>query len=425
MDHEAAFDDPLVEGSGMNPSNSPDTHQRTDIAWITTVFAGIMAALHIWKLPAAIPVLQDELHISLILSGVLLGVVQVAGMVGGLAMSLLAEIFSQRKIMLLGLVLLVIGSALGSLSPSAGMLLGTRIVEGAGVIMCSVMGPGLVRAHAPLQRMNLAVGWWAAFMGIATFFGVLGTAIALQFITWQTWWLVLSVLTVVPIILLLKFVSASAPGGGTGTKLALKRIAVTASSGKVWMSGVIFGCYTVQWMAIVGFLPSIFSEDGLSPILGGLFSAVVGGLNALGAIITGTLLQRGIPGKKLLIGSFVTMAITAILTFAIDYSSSLLLIQVLCVGLFSMCGAAVPATMTRISVDLAPEGGSAPAAMGLMQQIFNIGNFTGPMLVAWLVVFTGGWNSTWWVSVVFGVLGVVMILLLLPKNSPLNAIQHA
>lgn len=104
MDHEAAFDDPLVEGSGMNPSNSPDTHQRTDIAWITTVFAGIMAALHIWKLPAAIPVLQDELHISLILSGVLLGVVQVAGMVGGLAMSLLAEIFSQRKIMLLGLL---------------------------------------------------------------------------------------------------------------------------------------------------------------------------------------------------------------------------------------------------------------------------------------------------------------------------------
>ncbi|MGO2052910.1 MFS transporter [Glutamicibacter sp. BW80] len=400
-------------------------HQRTDAAWITTVFAGIMAALHIWKLPSALPVLQEELHISLILSGVLLGVVQVAGMLGGLAMSLLAEIYSQRKIMILGLLLLILGSAMGSFSPNAGMLLGTRIIEGAGVIMCSVMGPGLVRAHAPLQRMNLAVGWWAAFMGIATFFGVLGTAVALRFISWQSWWFILAVLTVLPILLILKFVSASAPGGGTSAKEALRKIVVTAASGRIWISGIIFGCYTVQWMAIVGFLPTIFREDGLSPILGGLFSAVVGGLNALGAIITGLLLHRGIAGKKMLLASFAVMAVMALLTFAIDYPASLVLVQVLCVGLFSLCGAAVPATMTRLAVDLAPEGGSAPAAMGLMQQIFNIGNFTGPMLVAWLVVLTGGWNSTWWVSAFFGTLGLAMVMVLLPKNSPLNSIQHA
>ena len=406
-------------------NNSVDTHQRTDSAWIITVFAGVMAALHIWKLPAAIPVLQEELQISLFLSGVLLGVVQVAGMVGGLAMSLLAEIYSQRKIMLLGLMLLVCGSILGSFSPSAGMLLGTRIIEGAGVIMCSVMGPGLVRAHAPLKRMNLAVGWWAAFMGIATFFGILGTAISLQFISWQSWWFILGLLTLVPIALILKFVSATDPGGGSSTKSAFRKIVVTASSGRVWVSGLIFGCYTIQWMAIVGFLPTIFREDGLSPILGGLFSAVVGGLNALGAIITGLLLQRGIAGKHLLLGSFVIMAVTAVLTFAIDYPKTLVLVQVLCVGLFSLCGAAVPATMTRLAVDLAPEGGSAPAAMGLMQQIFNIGNFTGPMLVAWLVVLTGGWSSTWWVSVFFGTFGLAMVLVLLPRNSPLNSIQHA
>ena len=406
-------------------NNSAGNHQRTDSAWIITVFAGVMAALHIWKLPAAIPVLQEELQISLILSGVLLGVVQVAGMVGGLAMSLLAEIYSQRKIMLLGLMLLVCGSILGSFSPSAGMLLGTRIIEGAGVIICSVMGPGLVRAHAPLKRMNLAVGWWAAFMGIATFFGILGTAISLQFISWQTWWFILGLITLVPIALILKFVSATDPGGGSSPKTAFRKIVVTASSGRVWVSGLIFGCYTVQWMAIVGFLPSIFSEDGLSPLLGGLFSAVVGGLNALGAIATGVLLQRGIAGKKLMLASFIIMAITALLTFAIDFPASLVLLQVLCVGVFSFSGAAIPATMTRIAVDLAPQGGSAPASMGLMQQVFNIGNFTGPMLVAWLVTLTGGWSSTWWVSAVFSAVGITLVMILLRKNSPLHAIQHA
>lgn len=53
---------------------------------------------------------------SLILSGLLLDVVQVAGMLGGLAMSLLAEIYSRRKIMILGLLLLVFGSARSSFS---------------------------------------------------------------------------------------------------------------------------------------------------------------------------------------------------------------------------------------------------------------------------------------------------------------------
>lgn len=49
--------------------------QRSDVAWVVIVFSGVMAALHIWKLPSAIPVLQNELGISLLMSGVLLGVV--------------------------------------------------------------------------------------------------------------------------------------------------------------------------------------------------------------------------------------------------------------------------------------------------------------------------------------------------------------
>ncbi|WP_346922248.1 hypothetical protein [Glutamicibacter creatinolyticus] len=31
--------------------------QRSDVAWVVIVFSGVTAALHIWKLPSAIPVL--------------------------------------------------------------------------------------------------------------------------------------------------------------------------------------------------------------------------------------------------------------------------------------------------------------------------------------------------------------------------------
>ena len=45
-----------------------------------------------------------------------------------------------------------------------------------------------------------------------------------------------------------------------------------------------------------------------------------------------------------------------------------------------------------------------PAVIGLMQQIFNVGNFVGPPLLAGIVTLTGGWQSTWWMTCGFGLL---------------------
>ena len=392
--------------------------QRTNIAWIIIVASGVVAGLHIWKLSPALGIIRDELGFSLFFSGVLLGVVQVAGMVGGLAVSLISEVISQRRTFLVGLLLLVIGSALGALSSNAFALLATRIIEGAGVIMVTVMGPGLVRLHAPLKTMNMAVGWWAAYMGLATFIGVFSTALALQHLPWHLWWAILSCVSLIPIPLILKFVPADSPPGSSAVRMATSRIAATARSPQVWVSGLIFGCYTVQWMAVVGFLPTIYAEFGLSAVAGGFASAVVGGLNAVGAIICGALLHRGLNGRTLLFTGFGLMALTSVLTFAVNYPAGLLWVQMLGVGMFSLGGAAIPTTLTRIVVDLAPPGGSAPAAMGLAQQIFNIGNFTGPMLLAAMVSWTGGWNSTWRLTLLFAALGSLLTLRLSRKNSP-------
>ena len=397
--------------------------QRSNSAWIIIVASGVMAGLHIWKLAPALPVIQQELGFSLLFAGVLLGVVQVAGMLGGLAISLLSEVISQRRTLLLGLCLLSIGSALGALSPSAGMLLLTRILEGAGVIMTTVMGPGLVRLHAPLRNLNMAVGWWAAYMGMATFLGVFSTALLLQVLPWTTWWLLLAALTLLPIPLILRFVGPDRPAGAAGMRAAARRIALTATSGRVWVSGLIFGCYTVQWMAVVGFLPTIYAEFGLSAVTGGFVSAVVGGLNAVGAILSGMLLHRGVNGRAMLFAGFALMAATSVATFAVDYPPQLLWIQVLAVGLFSLSGATIPTTMTRVAVDLAPSGGSAPAAMGLMQQIFNVGNFTGPMLLAAMATWTGGWTSTWWMTCTFAALGVLLTVALTRGAAPLVGLR--
>ncbi|GAA5228472.1 CynX/NimT family MFS transporter [Paeniglutamicibacter antarcticus] len=394
-------------------------------AWIVVVIAGITAALHIWKLPAALPLIQEDLGLSLLAAGVLLGIVQVAGMLGGLAVSLLAEVIGERRTLLVGLLFLSAGSALGAMSIGANTLLASRAIEGVGFIVATVVSPGLIRRHAPFNRVNMAVGCWSAYQGTATFVGLLGSAYFLQVGTWQMWWWVMAVVTLVPIPLVLRIIPADVPHGSQGAKAAAGRIGITARSPRVWIAGVVFGCYTIQWMAVVGFLPTIYEQSGMGGTQPGILSAIVGGLNGVGAITTGILLQRGAPPRMLLFISFIAMAVTSFLTFAVDFSGvpGGLGWQVACVGTFSLIGAMIPATMTRMAVDLAPKGGSAPAAMGLMQQIFNIGNFTGPMVVAWLAMTTGGWSSTWWMTCTFAAVGIVLSAVLVGRRDSM-AFSH-
>lgn len=401
---------------------SPNRTASGNAAWVVVVIAGITAALHIWKLPAALPLIQEDLGLSLLAAGVLLGIVQVAGMLGGLAVSLLAENLGERRTLLLGLVFLSIGSALGALSIGANTLLASRAIEGIGFIVATVVGPGLIRRHAPFRSVNMAVGCWSAYQGTATFIGLISSAYFLQVGTWQLWWSVMAAITLLPVPLVLRMVPKDHPAGAGGAKAAAGRIGITVRSPRVWIAGMVFGCYTVQWMAVVGFLPTVYGENGLSGTHAGILSAIVGGLNGVGAILTGMMLQRGASPRALLFISFALMAGASLLNFAVDWTPvpGGLAWQVACVGFFSLSGAMVPATMTRMAVDLAPEGGSAPAAMGLMQQIFNIGNFTGPMIVAWLAMTTGGWSSTWWMTCGFAGLGIVLAAVLVGRRGGMH-----
>lgn len=398
----------------MATATTAMTKQRVDAAWIVVVLAGITAAMHIWKLPAAVPLVQAELGLSLVQAGLLLGLVQVAGMVGGLAVSLLAELIGARRCLLIGLGLLFAGSLIGGFSTGAGLLMACRAIEGAGFQLATVVAPGLIRANTPPRRVNTAVGFWSAYQGCATFVGLMASALILQVTGWQAWWWIMAAVTLLPVPLILKFVPRDPPRDGSGAGAATRRIGVTVRSPKPWIAGLVFGCYTIQWMAVVGFLPTIYEQNGVTGIWPGVLSAVVGGLNAVGAIATAPLLQRGATPRQLIIPTFVFMGTTSLLTFGVDWTGvpGGTALQFACVAAFSLTGAVVPSTLTRLAVDLAPPGGSAPAAMGLMQQIFNVGNFTGPALVAWLATATGGWNSTWWMTCGFATLGILLSLYL-------------
>ena len=400
-------------------------------SWVAVVAAGVAAGLQVWKVPPAVPFLRHDLSLSLVQAGTLLGIVQLAGMLGGLAVSLLAEMVGERRCLSGGLVLLCVGSAAGGFAWSATPLLVSRAVEGAGFILVAVTGPGLIRRTAPPGRLTTAMGFWGAYQGISTFAGLVVGALVLQVVSWRVWWWGMAVLALAPLPWVLARVPRDPAGGVRGAADGLTRIGRSVRASAPWTAGLVFACYTLPWMAVVGFLPTIYRDGGMTGSWPGVLSAVVGAANAVGSIGTAALMRRGLPTRVLIVPAFVVMAVTSVLAFAVDWhgvpagSAG----QFACVTVFSLTGGAIPATLLRMIGELTPEGGSAPATMGLIQQLFNAGSFLGPTVAAWLATRTGDWHSTWWLTCACTAAGITLSLRLrlrprattpLPESTPVR-----
>nr|WSY49033.1 MFS transporter [Streptomyces sp. NBC_00886] len=386
-------------------------------SWIVIVSAGVAAGLQVWKLPPALPFLRHDLSLSLVQAGTLLGIVQLAGMLGGLAVSLLAELIGERRCLSGGLVLLFLGSAGGGFAWSAAPLLASRAVEGAGFILVAVTGPGLIRRVTRPGRFTTAIGFWGAYQGISTFAGLVIGALLLQVVPWRVWWWAMALVALAPMPWVLARVPRDDAGGVRGAAAALTRIGRTVRAPAPWTAGLVFACYTLPWMAVVGFLPTIYRDGGMTGSWPGVLSAVVGAANAIGSIATAALRKRGLPARALLLPAFTLMAVTSLSAFAVDWHGlpGGATWQFLCVVAFSLTGGAIPATLLRMIGELTPTGGSAPAAMGLIQQLFNAGSFIGPAVTAWLATRTGGWHSTWWITCACTAAGIVLSLRLGPR----------
>ncbi|MFF1682279.1 CynX/NimT family MFS transporter [Streptomyces sp. NPDC058256] len=389
----------------------------TGSSWIVVVSAGVAAGLQVWKVPPALPYLRHDLSLSLVQAGTLLGIVQLAGMLGGLAISLLSELIGERRCLSIGLILLFLGSAGGGFAWSAAPLLASRAVEGAGFILVAVTGPGLISRGTPPGRFTTAMGFWGAYQGISTFAGLITGALVLQVVPWRVWWWAMALLALAPLPCILARVPRDGARGARTATAALTRIGRTVRAPAPWTAGLVFACYTLQWMAVVGFLPTIYRDSGMAGIWPGVLSALVGAANAIGSITTAAFMKRGLPARALLIPAFILMATTSLLAFvphwrAVPAGTTW---QFLCVAAFSLIGGAIPAALLRMIGELTPAGGSAPATMGVIQQLFNTGSFIGPTIAAWLATRTGGWQSTWWMTCACAAVGIALSLRLRPR----------
>ncbi|NBB82457.1 MAG: MFS transporter [Alphaproteobacteria bacterium] len=374
---------------------------RTDWAAVWTLYgAGVITAFQVGKVPPAMPLLRDDLGISLVTAGWGLSILSVVGLVFGLQAGGLVDRFGNRRTMLAGLALAILAAAAAALATGAVSFLAARLLEGIGHLMVVVAGPVLIVRVTASEDLPLALALWASFLTVG--FALMGVAAPplMELGGWRLlFWVNVALLAAA-----MAAVALVLRGGAARPGLAEVRPApltdrqswiaalVTAplaiySHPKPVLLAYAFAAYCISAFAFLGLLPTFLTERiGLSLALAATITSAVALAALVGIFGAGVLMRRGVRFTTILTASFVGLAVIGPALYWVALPVPVVVAG--CLAFQACAGLAVFAAVP----ETAPADDRIGLTNGLLAQTGNLGNLVGPPAMAWLIV-TLAWEA--------------------------------
>jgi MFS family permease len=376
---------------------------------LLVVAAGIGAGCQVGKVPPSLPFLRADLNLTLFAAGWVISLLSLIAACGGAVAGAAADWLGHRRVALLGLSATAVASLVGSLAQTPGQLLLTRFFEGIGYIAISVAGPVLIIQSTRLQDERMALSAWSSYMPAGTSLMLLLSPLFLHSVGWRGLWVVNGLLVAGLATILARVVPRPVPRTAARTARFLPELRRTLSRPGPIVLGLYFGLFALQFMAVVGFLPTLLIEEmglgkGTAAVLSGL--AVL--LNVPGNLFGGWILHRGARRALALGIASAAMGLCALGIY------SALLPAVLRYGLclvFTGVGGIIPAGLYGAAPAYAPSRAALGTTNGVMMQGGNVGSMLGPPAVA-AVVAAGGWQAAPWLLVSAAGFTLVLAVLL-------------
>jgi len=364
------------------------------------VFAGgLVAGAYMTKVPPVLPQLRAELGLTLVEATFIVTTFNVLGMLVGVLAGVASDRYGRRRLALGGLALLGAGGAIGAAAHDFALLLASRFVEGVGFILFAVPAPALMSALSRDARERAkALSIWSAYMPTGGTLALLAAPLFVAFANWRVLWLALAAAAVLAAFVLARTVPAGPPARVASLRLVRESL---ARPGNMAMA-LLFACYVAQWTSIMVWLPTFLAEHGASTAVAASATALMVLVNAPGNLAGGWLLARGVPRGMLVVVASVIAALC---------ESGMLLpflpgaLRFMLVLAFSACAGVIPASIFAGLPVHAPSSQHIATGNGMVLQFSNLGQFFGPLAIAWIASRYGGWEATLWAMLAFGAAG--------------------
>ena len=364
---------------------------------IWAVFAGgLVAGAYMTKVAPALPGLREELGLTLVESGFIATTFNVMGMVVGMLAGMLCDRFGHKRLALTGLAVLCVGGILGAFAWSFGSLLFGRFIEGVGFILFTVSAVTLMNASAATPRERAkALGLWSAYMPTGGAIALLVAPWLIATGSWRGLWIAFSVLAFASAFFLFRFVPLSRYGQVSSIRLVAESL---ARPGNLAMA-TLFAFYVAQWTSIMIWLPTfLIDEHRLSGGAAAFATALFVLINAPGNLAGGWLLAHGVPRGALIVAGAATAALCEIGMFADSLPAAPRYALVLA---FSFSAGVIPASVFSGLPVHARTPQHIGTGNGIVMQASQIGQFLGPLALAWIATRFGGWDASLWALLAF------------------------
>ena len=364
------------------------------------IASGVAASLHVGKVPPALPALRDELGLSLVAAGWVASIFNLVGATLGVASGLIADRIGARRVLAAGLAFLVAGSLWGAAVDSGAALLATRVLSGIGLLTVAVSAPRIIVATAPSRDHGLALGAWSIYMPTGMAIAMLSAPFVLPGLGWRGLWLLHAGVTAIVLVIVL-----AATRGVSARPSVPRRISTEALRRPgPWLLAGAFACYTVQFFAVVTWMPTFLVEShGSTREAAALAGALVVAANVTGNLAGAWLLHRGAVRWKLLAITYLVMTPCAAGVFLTIIPPVL---KIALAAIFSGVGGLLPAAILAGTAAHAPSRDHVATVNGFVVQGSHVGVLVGPPVFAMLVTSLGGWEQGWILLTALGVAGL-------------------
>jgi MFS family permease len=385
---------------------------------LIAVLSGVAAALHVGKVPPAIPLFRDELGMSLVTAGWLMGTVSALGAVGGLAIGRFTDYLTHHRAMIVGLTLLVIGSFIGAATHLETVLFASRFLESFGLIAVSVAAPGFINSSIDSQDRQLALGLWGVWMPVGVAVMMMTSPFLLPVFGWRGSWMFAGIFTLIPLILLLFLTVPREPSAEEPSPSLIEAVRLVGARRISWILAGIFAAYSGSFMSLFGFLPTLLVEElQISLTAASLMTAFAVLMNGFGNILGGVFARLGAPRWILIAIPSLLLGALSYFVFADGYP---IWLRYGASVLYAVSSGAIPATIMGLLPVHAPRRELVGTFSGFVVQGSSIGQVVGPMLLA-AIASAMGWSGAPIYIGAMGAIGFVLALALRVSDSNASA----
>ena len=375
------------------------------ILWIV-LLASVAASLNQFKGPPVLPLLMDAFQLRAAEAGLLMSIFAVTGLVLAIPAGFIFQRWGCRMTGLIASASIIGGATIGALTRNFETLLVSRLIEGAGMSLMSVVAPAIIAVWFTSEIRGWAMGVWAIWVPLgSTVMFMVAPLLARQW-GWQgAWWFGTLYALLVGVLYFL-FIEDSAQNGIPKPTVSHQgpagcNLLSVFRNRDLWLVSLLFCCFNFAFIGFVTWAPTFLHEmRGRSLANASLVVSLITLVTMLSTPLAGWISDR--------IGSRKWICVIPMVLLMILYPISFYVTGEGIIGLAIALGfiaGFVPTGVFSAGIEVVGDERLGGMAMAIIQIGQNAGMLLGPLVLGGMIESGGSWATAFWVLAPVSALG--------------------